>query len=145
MIRLKKVLMFILSAILILNMTACGSEDASKKDNVVDLTKLESTMLFAEAYNLVTNVDNYVGKKVIMKGQFAAFKDPNTGKIMTACLIYDEEKCCTFALVFTLSSGAVYPIGYPKAGATITISGTYTTYEEKGQKYYALVDAVLEQ
>ena len=37
----------------------------------VDLTKLSSTMVYSEVYNMMSSPESYMGKRVRMKGSFA--------------------------------------------------------------------------
>ena len=103
----------------------------------VDLTTLSSTMVYSEIYNMMYEPDRYVGKRIKMNGQFAAYGNPNTGAVYTACLIMDATACCSLVLAGEHS----YPAGYPELGTEITVVGTFQTYEENGYTDCHLVDA----
>ena len=46
----------------------------------VDLTVLESNMVYAQVFDMVTNPDAYTGRNVRAKGPFAYYQDEETGK-----------------------------------------------------------------
>ena len=107
----------------------------------VDLTTLSSTMVYSEIYNMMYEPDRYVGKRIQMNGQFAAYGNPNTGAVYTVCIIMDATACCSQGLEFVLAGEHSYPAGYPELGTEITVVGTFQTYEENGYMDCHLVDA----
>lgn len=128
-------------------------EDSQKADDPscdVDLTKLSSTMIYSEVYNMMSEPDNYLGKSVRMNGQFALYQatdeegKPIPDQIYFACFIADATACCLQGLEFILAGEHVYPDDYPELGAEITVPGTFETYDENGYMYCHLIDAVLE-
>lgn len=44
----------------------------------VDRTKLSSTMVYSEVYNMMVSPNNYTGKIAKRNGAFAYFEDPET-------------------------------------------------------------------
>ncbi len=123
-------------------------EDDSEFD--VDLTKLSSTIVYSEVFNMLYYPDEYIGKTVRMKGQFALYQavdennQPIPDQIYFACIIADATACCSQGLEFVLAGEHVYPDDYPRRGEEITVSGTFETYLEDGYLYVHLVDAVME-
>ena len=115
-----------------------------KSDEVVDLTTLSATMVYAEVYNMMMYPEQYEGKTIKMKGEFITFDNPATKRITTGCLIMDATACCSQGIEFVLAGDKVYPDDYPEVNSQITVAGVYETYEEKGQLYCRLVNAVLE-
>ena len=107
----------------------------------VDLTKLSSTMVYSEVYNMMVSPDKYIGKTVKMNGAFAYYEDPETKKQYFACIIADATACCSQGLEFILAGEHSYPDDYPELGTEITVVGTFQTYEENGYMYCHLVDA----
>ena len=74
-----------LSVLLALILLAgCASEPVD-----VDLTKLSSTFVYSEVYNMVTNPGDYIGKTVKMKGMYSVYHDESTDKYYFACIIKD--------------------------------------------------------
>ena len=124
------------------------SDPVQSADGIdVDLTKLSSTMVYSEVYNMMYSPDDYVGKTVKMEGQFAIYQatDENGAlipdQIYFACVIADATACCSQGLEFVLAGEHSYPADYPELGTEITVVGTFQTYEENGYMYCHLVDA----
>ena len=118
------------------------STPAQSADGIdVDLTKLSSTMVYSEVYNMMVSPDNYTGKTVKMNGAFAYYEDPETKKQYFACIIADATACCSQGLEFILTGEHTYPNDYPEVYSDITVTGTFETYEENGYNYCRLVNA----
>ena len=124
------------------------SDPVQSADGIdVDLTKLSSTMVYSEVYNMMYSPDDYVGKTIKMEGQFAIYQatDENSnlisGQIYFACVIADATACCSQGLEFVLAGEHSYPDDYPELGNEITVTGTFELYEEDGFQYCRLVDA----
>lgn len=109
----------------------------------VDLTKLSSTMVYSEVYNMMYTPDDYIGKTVKMKGQFAYYEDPETKAQYFACIIADATACCSQGLEFILTGEHTYPNDYPELGSEITVTGTFEVYTENGFQYCRLKDATI--
>ena len=119
-----------------------SSKPAQSADGIdVDLTKLSSTMVYSEVYNMMVSPDNYTGKTVKMNGAFAYYEDPETKKQYFACIIADATACCSQGLEFILTGEHTYPNDYPELNSEITVTGTFETYEENGYNYCRLVNA----
>ena len=106
----------------------------------VDLTKMSSTMVYSEVYNMMAMPDDYVGKTVRMKGTFAAY--PGEDRNYYVCFIADAAACCQQGMEFVLDGEYVYPDDYPAEGTEITVSGVFDTYYEgEYMRYCQLIDA----
>lgn len=116
----------------------------------VDLTKLSSTMVYSEVYNMMTAPNEYVGKTVRMNGQFALYQamdpegQPVPDQIYFACVIADATACCQQGLEFILGGNAKYPEDYPELGSDITVVGDFQTYTEDQYLYCHLLNARFE-
>ena len=98
------------------------SKPAQSADGIdVDLTKLSSTMVYSEVYNMMVSPDNYTGKTVKMNGAFAYYEDPETKKQYFACIIADATACCSQGLEFILTGEHTYPNDYPELNSEITV------------------------
>ncbi len=111
---------------------------------IVDLTTLSPTMVYAEVYNMFMYPDDYMGKTIKVKGIFGIYEDMKTGETFTSCVIQDATACCAQGMEFELGDGKVYPDDYPSESEEIVVTGTYQTYEEDGLLYCYLADATLE-
>lgn len=124
-----------------------NGEDASEArgDDVdVDLTKMSSTMVYSEVYNMMTSPQDYVGKMVRMNGQFGVYEDDMTGNIYYSVVISDAMACCSQGMEFVLAGDYDYPEDYPQIGEELTVRGVFRIYEEQGVLYCHLSDAFIE-
>lgn len=109
----------------------------------VDLTKLSSTMVYSEVFNMMSKPDDYIGKTVKMDGQFTVYHDDSTGNNYYACIIKDAAACCSQGMEFVLTDDYVYPADYPKEGDDVAVIGVFDTYMEGDYKYCTLRNSVL--
>ena len=108
----------------------------------VDLTKLSSTMVYSEVYNMMSSPEGYMGKRVRMKGSFAYAE--GDGRYYFACIIADATACCAQGIEFVLKDERKFPDEYPSKGAEITVVGVFDTYMEGTYQYCQLIDAIME-
>ena len=109
----------------------------------IDLTKLDSNMIYAQVYDMVYNGDNYLGKKVKVKGPFSYFKEDD-GREFFAVLVSDATACCSQGIEFVLAGEHKYPADYPAIGQTITVTGEFSYYKEDYAVYCQLLNAEME-
>lgn len=153
---MKKTLCVLLSLLLLVSFTACSSGGAApaktgdKQDAVdVDLTLLGSTMVYSELFNILSEPDAYIGKRIRMAGQFSAYEayddptDPEPEQVYYSCMVRDSTACCELGLEFVLSGKLKYPQDYPKLGSVITVTGEFQTYYEGETRFAHLVNADL--
>ena len=112
-------------------------------DAELDLTSMNSTMVYSEVYNMMNTPDDYIGKSVKATGSFSVFTDIKTGKYYYSCVIADATACCQQGLEFVLAEERKYPDEFPTQGRQITVAGVFDTYEEDGNTYCCLNDAEL--
>ena len=105
----------------------------------VDLTTLSSTMVYSEVYNMVNTPDDYMGKKIRMKGTTSIYHDDTDNNDYYACVIKDATACCAQGIEFVLNDG-----NYPEANTEVTVVGTFSSYKIEDYEYYTLTDAVME-
>lgn len=149
---MKKIIAIILCAVSLGSLfSACAKseekmiDEAGAENNFVDLTTLSSTLVYSEVYNMVTAPESYVGKKVMMRGNFAVYENPKLDKKYYACVIADATACCQQGIEFVLSDDdkLTYPDDYPGEGDEIVVIGDFNTYTEDGNEYCHLENAVL--
>ena len=156
---MKKLFWFLLAALLLCTLAACGREDTAKKPAAedaegtaavdIDLTALSGIMVYSEVNSMISFPDNYIGKTVKMQGQFTIYQATDESgafipdKMFFACMIADATACCAQGLEFSLAGKPVYPDDYPELGAEITVIGEFQSYEENGMTWYHLVNARL--
>ena len=110
-------------------------------DAEVDLTKLNSNMVYSTVYSMVNTSSDYIGKTVKAHGTFDVFTDPDTGAMYYACIIADATACCSQGLEFEWKGDHTYPDDYPKVGTPISVGGVFETYKEGNVTYCRLKDA----
>lgn len=118
-----------------------ADEKAETSGDMVDLTVLNSTMVYSEVYDMTSKPENYIGKRVKMAGLFTAYQDETTKKRYFSCIIQDATACCAQGLEFELKEKRKYPEEYPEEEEEITVVGTFDTYEEEGYMYCVIKDA----
>ena len=154
---MKKYLCLLTACLMVLSLFGCSAEkekpaeaptekqteaqQIGSSEFDVDLTRLSSTMVYSEVYNMMTTPDNYMGKYVKMKGNFGVYTDEATGKNYYACIIADATACCQQGIEFVLKGDYKYPDDYPELDTEITVTGTFDTYYEGENMYCQLVDA----
>lgn len=141
----KRICIFVLLCLSCCALSTTPATAGGKKNDkdIVDLTVLSSTMVYAEVFNMMVKPRNYVGKTVKMRGQFDVFKEKKSGPYYFSCIISDATACCQQGIDFVLSGDLSYPKDYPKRGAVITVTGVFQPYRENSHTYYRLVDATL--
>lgn len=114
-----------------------GSSDDPSVD--IDLTKLSSTMVFSEVYNMMVSPEQYMGKMVKAEGSFQVYQDPDTKKNYYAVVIADATACCQQGLEFIWNGEHAYPDDYPEQESEIEITGVFQSYQEGSSTYYYLL------
>lgn len=163
---MKKISFILLAAALLLTgcgnadiITDTGAEPASEAQNApgfeaeevlrpeseydIDLTKLSSSMVYAQVYDMVYSSDDYIGQSVKVSGQFSYYKDPQTDNEYFAVLVSDAAACCSQGIEFVLDGEYSYPEDYPETGTDITVTGRFSYYKENYATYVQLTDAEL--
>ena len=149
---MKKLIIILLCLVMVLTMAGCGKEASEKENSIpettaspaeksdeidVDLTKLSSTMVYSEVYNMITSPDQYIGKTVKMKGPFAFYYDEATDTRYYACIIRDATACCAQGIEFVLTDD------YPQVDEEICVVGVFDTYRDGEYTYCTLRNARL--
>ena len=110
-------------------------------DAEVDLTKLNSNMVYSEVAAMVSTPDKYKGKTVKMQGTFDVYTDIKTGNYYYSCIIKDATACCSSGIEFTWKGDHKFPDDYPAVGTPVTVGGVFETYPEGDKFYCRLKDA----
>ena len=138
---MKKAIALVFAAVFMtFGFAACDETPIYSKVSV-DLTKMNSTMVYSEVSNMVNTPQNYKGRSVRMKGSFAVYE--GDGRNYYACIISDATACCQQGMEFVLAGEHEYPKDYPAIGTEITVTGVFDTYKEGEQMYCQLIDAVM--
>ena len=105
----------------------------------VDLTVLNSTMVYAQVYDMMVSPEQYLGKTVKIKGNFTYEEGEN--RYYFACLISDATACCAQGIEFVLKEDLAFPAEYPALYTEITVAGVFDVYYEGTNRFCQLIDA----
>ena len=109
----------------------------------VDLTKMNSTMVYNEVYDMVNDPEKYMGKTIKMSGVFNASYYEPTDNYYYYVVIADATACCAQGIEFVWEGDHKYPDDYPKNGDEVIVTGVYGQYDELGITYnYILTDGI---
>ena len=140
---MKKLIFIFLSAVILFTLVSCGSAEPRSSGEIdVDLSAMSGTMVYSEVYNMMSEPENYIGKKVRMEGLFSMVEGDSRNYF--TCIITDATACCSQGVEFSLKGDHKYPDDYPELGDPITVVGVFETYKEGGNKYCQLKDAEFE-
>ncbi len=156
---IKKLAVFLIVVLLTASLAACGNagSGADTSDSgtsaaarlesgneIVDLTKLSSTMAYSQLFHITQNSVDYLGRSICLSGECVSFKDPVSENLYYACVVTDQEACCSAGLEFVMDGEPVAPDGYPEPGAEITVTGELQYYRVGESTFLHLVNAVVE-
>lgn len=121
-----------------------ATESAAPEEGIdYDLTTMSSTMIYSTVSNMMLYPDVYQGKTVKLEGNFSVYHDEAADRYLFAAIVPDATACCQQGIEFVLGDDYKYPDDYPEEGQSITIKGTFNTYNEYGFNYAQLLDATM--
>lgn len=106
----------------------------------IDLTQMNSNMVFVQISDMINNGDNYLGKTVKVKGPFSYFQETD-GREFFAVIISDATACCSQGIEFVLDGDYSYPEDYPEIDTEIVVTGEFNYYKEGIITYCQLLHA----
>ena len=122
-----------------------GTKDTKPKsasDVDIDLTAMNSDMVYATVYQMIMEPASYEGKTVRMRGNYQGNYYEPTKQWYHYCIIRDALACCAQGMEFVLQEE-----NYPQNNAEITVRGTFEAYQDEGDPsmYCRLKDVVIEE
>ncbi len=105
----------------------------------IDLTAMNSTMVYSEVSNMMMEPQSFEGKYIKMRGNFAVYEAETRNYY--ACLISDATACCSQGIEFVLKGNYSYPDDYPPLDTEITVTGIFDTYNEGENTFIQLLNA----
>lgn len=141
--RLSLLLLPVLAGLAIAGMTPPPPPAAPEGPVDVDLTKLNRTMVYSQIFDMMRSPGAYRGKTVRMKGTYATTVPQGTTNRYHACFISDAAACCAQGVEFVATNALSYPADFPADGAPIVVQGVFDTYEEGGNRFAHVRDAIL--
>lgn len=119
-----------------------GSVNAPEASVDVDLSVMDSDMIYATVYQMMSDPEQYVGKTFRIKGKFYVTYDEMTKNQYYYCVIKDATECCAQGLEFVWGDGShIYPDEYPTDGTEVVVDGTFELYMENDSRYCRLANA----
>ena len=109
----------------------------------VDLTVLNSNMVYAEVYNMMSQPGDYIDKTIKMHGVYAVFEDEETHQVYYTCIIQDATACCAQGIEFVPEDLQGFEEAGYEPGDEITVEGTFGIYPDGEYIYAVLCDAKL--
>lgn len=118
--------------------------DAPEANVDVNLAEMNSDMIYATVYQMMSDPEQYIGKTFRIEGTFYTTYDEWTKNHYYYCVIKDATECCAQGLEFVWGDGShVYPDEYPADGTKVVIDGTFEKYTEDESTYCRLGNASL--
>ena len=119
-----------------------GSVNAPEASVDVDLSVMDSDMIYATVYQMMSDPEQYVGKTFRIEGKFYVTYDEMTKSQYYYCVIKDATECCAQGLEFVWGDGShIYPDEYPTDGTEVIVDGTFELYMENDSRYCRLANA----
>lgn len=118
------------------NDTAEASAVAQKID--LDLSGMNTTMVYSQLADMMENPDSYIGKTIKMAGQFTLTENTETKQKYYNVTVIDATNCCQQGLEF-IWEDHTYPDDYPTVNSNIEVTGVFETYDENGITYCHLI------
>lgn len=116
--------------------THSDEKNIESSDEIIDLTTLSSTMVYAEVRNMVSNPKDYLGKTIKINGLYYVSKSENAQIYYHAVVVADATSCCAEGLEFIWNGEHAYPTDFPETETKIELVGVWQAYEENGRDYY---------
>ena len=108
----------------------------------MDLSVMDSDMIYATVYQMMSDPEQYVGKTFRIEGKFYVTDDEMTKNQYYYCVIKDATECCAQGLEFVWGDGShIYPDEYPTDGTEVIVDGTFELYMENDSRYCRLANA----
>ncbi|NCB41984.1 MAG: hypothetical protein EOM59_05140 [Clostridia bacterium] len=119
-------------------LTSGCSSPASQVGGVdVDLTTLNTNMIFSQVSQILNNPEEYMGQSIKIRGQFYALYHEPEEKYYYYVTVCDSTACCFQALEFLWDDGTpVYPDDYPIDKALIEVTGIFEAYKDSTDATY---------
>ena len=122
------------------------SKTSSNKIDI-DLNNLNANVVYSQVFQMMTEPDKFIGKRIRMSGQFNVYAaqegNPSGVTEYYAIIIADAQACCQQGIEFVWP-GHTYPDGFPEVKSNASVAGIFEVYTEDGKKYCRLVADTVE-
>lgn len=149
--KFRKIIMPVLALLLVFTsvFAGCSDKKSSKNDAAseteavtqkidLDLSSMNTTMVYSQLADMLQNPDSYIGKTIKMTGQFTLSQNVETKQKYYNVTVMDATACCQQGLEFVWE-GHTYPDDYPAVNSNIEVTGVFETYDEDGAVYCHLI------
>jgi hypothetical protein len=119
------------------NPQGAGDAQAGRKVDI-DLTTMNSTMVYSEVYDIMTRPDAYIGKTIKMSGPYYSSYYDKTDMYYHYVIVEDAAACCMQGLEFIWEGDHAFPDDYPADATRVEVVGEFGSYDELGETYYYL-------
>lgn len=151
--RFKKIAIPVLACILLFTsvFAGCSGKGNGENDNNktaetvavsqtvdLDLSQMNTTMVYSQLADMMENPDSYVGKTIKIAGQFTLSENTETKQKYYNVTVIDATNCCRQGLEFIWEDHK-YPDDYPAVNSNIEVTGVFETYDENGLTYCHLI------
>ena len=134
-------LCLVLSLLVLCGGCSPDAQPGAKESGIdLDLSIASGTVVYAQVSAMMTNAKHFLGKTIRIAGWFDYYVNPETGAVLTSCVIPDATACCQQGIEFVWSGEHTYPDDYPVFGTEVTVTGRLESYEEGTSSYLHLVD-----
>ncbi len=134
---MKKIISIFLAVLLTAALVSCSAGNTDTAETTapqsaldLDLSRLSSTMVYSEVYNMVTSPDSYKGEKIRIKGTFVVGTDYD-GSDYYACVIQDATACCQQGMMFKVKDTYTYPDDFPAVDGEILVTGVFDYFVDE--------------
>ena len=127
---MKRLLAYLISALLLLAPTALAAETEEELIVDLDISVMSGTMVYSQVYNIMAQPEEYIGMVIKIAGLYEAYADTERDVVYHICLIPDATACCAQGMEFVWKGEHKWPDDYPKYGDEITVTGRLESYLE---------------
>ena len=99
---------FISIFFILIFLTFHAASASKPKQKTLDLTKLGTTMLYAQVFNMLMEAENFNGTKIKMNGIYYENKDVEQGPLFQCIIVTDVAGCCSAGLDLLKSNDLSY-------------------------------------
>jgi len=120
---------------------APGSRTAEQREAAhvdIDLSRLSSTLISAEMFNIFTNAEENFGKTIRVRGSYSFFHHEPTDSYYHMIITVEGDECCWEGFEFKWTGNHVFPDDYPALGTRIELDGIFSVETTGDSRYFYL-------
>ena len=110
----------------------------------VDLTVMNSNMVYAEVYNMMMYPEDYIGKAIKIRGFYNVYEDEVNKQTYYSCIIQDATACCAQGIEFVPEDLQAFCENGYQQGDEVTVSGVFDVYPDGEYMYAVLTGAEIQ-